>query len=206
MQEIWKDIKGYEDKYQISNLGNIKTIKEWAGNKYSSKYKKCNKLIKPIKDSGGYYCVFLWKNSKGKTHRIHRLVAETFIPNPEKLPCINHKDGNKQNNCINNLEWCTYKYNSNEAIRLGLSNPIEGKNLKRWNGKFGKEHNKSKKIRQINKETNKTIAIFDSINDAYRKTGISPSNISTCCRKQINFKNGKSWICRTAGGYKWEFI
>lgn len=206
MQEIWKDIEGYENKYQVSNLGNIRIIKEWAGNKYCSKYKKCNKPMKPVKDSAGYYCISLWKESKRKTHRIHVEVAKAFIPNLNNYPCINHKDGNKQNNRIDNLEWCTYKHNSKEAIRLGLFNPIEGKNLKRWNGKFGKEHNRSKKIKQINKETNEIIAIFEGINEAYRITGINPSNISACCRKQINFKNGKSWITKTAGGYKWEFI
>lgn len=202
-KEIWKDIERYEDKYQISNKGNVKVIKKWIGNKYCSKYKKCDKIIHPVKDSAGYYCVSLWKKSKSKTHRIHVEVAKAFIPNPNNYPVINHIDGNKTNNYVNNLEWCTYKHNSQEAMELGLLKPNYIGIMK---GKFGKQHNKSKKVKQINKYTNEIIAVFDGINEAHRQTGINSGNISACCRKQINFKNGKKWTTKTAGGYKWEFI
>ena len=98
--EIWKDIKGYEGLYQISNLGNVKSLK--------------NKIyLKPSIHKKGYLHCGLSKKGKRKQCFIHRLVAETFIDNPYKLPCVNHKDCNPKNNKIENLEWCTYKDNNN---------------------------------------------------------------------------------------------
>lgn len=102
--EIWKEIKNYEGRYWVSNLGRIKNSKGQilkqtltADNMYHNRY----------------YKIALWKNNSGKNFRVNRLVAEAFIPNPDKLPYVNHKDGNKFNNCADNLEWCTPKYNSN---------------------------------------------------------------------------------------------
>lgn len=100
--EIWKDIKGYEGLYQVSNLGNVKSLKT-NKNLYYSK-------------SGKYYRVGLFKG-KRKMYSIHRLVAEAFILNPNNYPCVNHKDCNTFNNEINNLEWCTYKQNNNYGSR-----------------------------------------------------------------------------------------
>ena len=98
--EIWKDIKGYEGLYQISNLGNVKSLK--------------NKIyLKPSIHKKGYLHCGLSKKGEKKQCFIHRLVAETFIDNPYKLPCVNHKDCNPKNNKIENLEWCTYKDNNN---------------------------------------------------------------------------------------------
>lgn len=107
MQEIWKDIKEYEGLYQISNLGNVKSLKR-------------NKLLKPIKDKDGYLCVTLYKMCKLKEKKVHRLVAQTFILNPENKPQVNHIDGNKQNNVVNNLEWCTRLENIEHAWKIGL--------------------------------------------------------------------------------------
>lgn len=104
-KEIWKDIQGYEGLYQVSNLGNVK-------NKIQP-YLKQEKIYKKFSNSNGYLFVGLRKDKKRKFKYIHRLVAEAFIPNPNNLPQINHKDENKQNNCVNNLEWCTNKYNQN---------------------------------------------------------------------------------------------
>ena len=98
--EIWKDIAYYEESYQISNYGRVR-------NKKTNKYKAQH-------DNGkGYLTVDLWKNNKGKKEYVHRLVALAFIPNPDKLPQVNHKDEDKQNNYVENLEWCTAKYNNN---------------------------------------------------------------------------------------------
>ena len=110
MQEIWKDINEYEGKYQISNLGRVKSLN------YARR--KQERILKPgIQKKTGYISVTLLKERKKKTKTIHRLVAETFIPNPENLHQINHKDENKQNNCVDNLEWCSAKYNSNYGHR-----------------------------------------------------------------------------------------
>lgn len=99
MVEIWKDIKGYEDNYIISNCGNIKS-------------KKTNKNVY-FSNSKNYKRVLLSKNGKAKGYSVHRLVAQNFIPNPNNYPCVNHLDCDKTNNRVDNLQWCTYKQNNN---------------------------------------------------------------------------------------------
>lgn len=105
--EEWKDVPDYKGLYSVSNLGNVK-----------SEY--TNKLLKPSVDRFGYVRFSATKNKKQKTLRIHRLVAEIFIPNPNNLPQVNHKDGNKLNNTIFNLEWCTDSDNKLHAYKEGL--------------------------------------------------------------------------------------
>ena len=100
MKEIWKDIKGYEGLYQISNFGNIKSL-------------RTNKLVKAFKNTKGYCQVSLWNNNVKKMFVVHRLVAQEFIPNPNNLLQVNHKDEDKKNNNVDNLEWCSVKYNCN---------------------------------------------------------------------------------------------
>lgn len=115
--EEWKDIKGYEGKYQISNLGRVKSL-----NYNNTKESKLlhQSLI------NNYYSVYLWKRGKGKQYRIHRLVAIHFIDNPDNLPEVNHIDENKLNNRVDNLEWCNRKYNCNYGNRnKKLSRPIQ---------------------------------------------------------------------------------
>lgn len=121
MEEIWKDIKGYEGLYQISNFGNIKSLVGWNGNKYIKKYYKREKILKKSFSTTGYLKIGLKKDGKFKNYKVHRLVAEAFIPNPCNYPIINHINGNKIDNRIENLEWCTYSYNTKEAYKLGLN-------------------------------------------------------------------------------------
>ena len=110
--EIWKDIKGYEGLYIISNTGKVKGL-------------KYNKLLKPVLQNG-YLYIHLCKNSKNKAYLLHRLVAQHFIDNPDNLPEVNHKDENKTNNDASNLEWCDAKYNSNYGTRnKRKSKPIQ---------------------------------------------------------------------------------
>ena len=101
MIEIWKDIEGFEGLYQVSSLGNIKSFKQ----------NKNGKILKKQITYDGYAFVGLVKNKISKNYKIHRLVAQSFIDNPDNLLEINHKDKNKLNNCIDNLEWCTRRYN-----------------------------------------------------------------------------------------------
>ena len=122
-KEIWKDIKGYEDYYKISNLGRIKSIDRFEKKGKSIILKK-GVILKQYIDKGGYLRITLHKNNIAKTFRVHRLVAQNFIDNPNDLEFVNHKDENKQNNNVNNLEWCTRKYNNNygtRSLRAGLS-------------------------------------------------------------------------------------
>lgn len=121
----WYDIKGYEGLYQINKLGEIKTLRS-------------NKIMKYGYTTKGYKQVGLYKNKKCKHLYVHRLVAETFIPNFNNLPLVNHKDENRQNNCVDNLEWCTNQYNlkygntQKNKKRKVLQYDLYGNFIKEW--------------------------------------------------------------------------
>ena len=171
--EEWKDIKGYEGLYQVSNLGRVKSLPR--------KYAPKERILKPEIGKRGYPYVVFSYNKERKTLKIHRLVAETFIPNPDNLPQVNHKDENKSNNCVENLEWCTNGYNVNYGDRnKKVSDKLSGFNSKR-----------SKRIYCI--ELNK---YFGSLREAERETKVSHNIISYCCKG----------IYKQAGGYTWKFI
>lgn len=116
MNEIWKDIKGYESLYQVSNLGRVKSLARKVIKKNYVSFKK-ERILKQQTDRYGYKKVILQRNYQIKTFSIHRLVAEAFLENPYNLPQINHKDENKENNCVLNLEYCDSKYNNNYGTR-----------------------------------------------------------------------------------------
>ncbi len=118
MKEIWKDIKGYEGLYQVSNLGRIKSVDRIIERRKKGKYFKKGNILKLQKSKQGYYICKLSYQNKKPTRNVHRLVAEAFIPNTDNLPCINHKDENKLNNNIDNLEWCTYEYNNKYGTKI----------------------------------------------------------------------------------------
>ena len=108
MEEIWKNIQGFEGLYQVSNLGRVKSFRR------STKFGAPDELIlHPSIISSGYAVVTLYSEKGRAKRQVHRLVASAFIPNPNNFPCVNHKDENKLNNFVENLEWCTYQYNNN---------------------------------------------------------------------------------------------
>lgn len=109
--EIWKEIKGYEGLYEVSNLGRVRSVDRTVLYKNGQTHIHKGKLLVPGVGKTGYMQVCLCKNGEMKHPLIHRLVAETFIPNPDNLPQINHKDENPSNNVLDNLEWCTAEYN-----------------------------------------------------------------------------------------------
>lgn len=116
MNEEWRDIKGYEGLYQVSNYGRVRSVARivtWKNNQLKS-YKS---RIMKVRQKNGYYTVSLYKDFNSRDIRVHRLVGEAFIPNPENLPFINHIDENKLNNRVENLEWCTRQYNNNYGSR-----------------------------------------------------------------------------------------
>lgn len=152
MNEIWKDMYGFEDMYEISDLSNIRN-------------KKTKRLIKQFKNRNGYVIVRIYKDGVGVTRTVHRLVAKTFIPNPENLPEVNHKDENKSNNVVSNLEWCTRKYNIYYGTGL--------KRRKELHAKAIKEGRTSKKIPRNCGENNPNAKLSDAdvlyIREHYKK-------------------------------------
>ena len=136
------------------------------------------KIKKPTITSHGYYVISI----KGKTHLLHRLIAKAFIENPNNYPCINHKDGNKLNNLIDNLEWCTKAMNNKHAYDTGLK-------IGYWKNKKGKYHHSSKAVLQLNMNGNE-INKFGSASEAARILNLSQPQISKCCRGiTLKYKN-----------------
>lgn len=175
MQEIWKDIIGYDGVYQISNLGNVKSknVSKKCGHYYSESH-----ILKQSPTPQGYCQVTLYdKNRKRKKYSVHKLVADAFIPNPNNYPCVNHKDENKTNNCVSNLEWCSYEYNN--AYGTARIRQIE---------------TTSRKIEQFTLEGH-WIATYLSVSIASKIVGIATTSIKDCC-------NGKHPF---AGGYIWKY-
>ena len=111
IEEIWRPVVGYEGLYEVSNIGRVRSLDRF----YYRLHK--GKVLSPTKDRYGYLTVTLNCNGKSKTIKIHRLVAQAFLPNPDNLPQVNHKDEDKTNNNVDNLEWCTAKYNVNFGTR-----------------------------------------------------------------------------------------
>ena len=188
MKEIWKDIKGYEGLYQISSFGNVKSLDRYIINKNGDKqYFPGKYLTQGISDN--YLKVILSKNNKQRTFRVHILVARAFIPNPENKPEVNHIDGNKKNNKVNNLEWNTRSENELHAYKNGLAKPSNKQ--KQAVAKYAKE-NYSKKVVQYSLN-GEFIKEWNSMHDVWRELGIRPSYICRCCKGLRNQTCGYIW-------------
>lgn len=186
MQEIWKDIPNYENLYQVSNLGNVRCLCFGSRN-----IKKSNKikLLHPTPSNHGYYKVELYKEGKSKMFYVHRIVAIVFIPNPYNKSQVNHIDGNKSNNNVLNLEWCSPSENQKHAISIGLrtKSPMIGKT--------GKLNHRSVKIMQFSLNGD-FIKQWDCISDAMRFYNINSQSMYSCLK-------GKT---KTAKGYIWKYL
>lgn len=157
MIEIWKDIKNYEGYYQISNLGNIKSLERIVKVNNNGDFgKKQERVLKPHLQNNGYYYITLYKGNKRKNNLIHRLVADAFIDNPNNYPIINHKDENKQNNNVENLEWCTYSYNVNYGTAIERAN--ENKKDYAVSDETRKKISEANKGKNVSEDTRKRIS------------------------------------------------
>lgn len=180
LNEVWKAIPGFEGRYEVSDKGRIRTCSNgrW-GNRQS-----CRIMSLKV-NTVGYFCVNLYKpfsGGKSTCQMVHRLVAEAFIPNPENKPQVNHIDGNKLNNKVENLEWVTASENKYHAVRTGLQKP-------------------SKKQKEITiQRCSIPVVVFDadmnevgrfgSAKDAARATGADHSAVTKCCRGKLKTTKG----------------
>ena len=174
MEEIWKDIPGYGGKYQVSSIGRVRSM--WRNNQHKDHIGSIT-VLKQTEREDGYMRVRLTLNGEGTNHYVHKLVAEAFIPNPGNLPQINHKDENKSNNCVDNLEWCDAKYNSNYGTKV-----------ERW---------KPQVVKPIIQTTldGEFVRLFESAEAAERECGYDASYLNLVC-------HGKR---PQAYGYKFQF-
>ena len=179
MTEIWKNVKGYEGIYQVSNLGRVKSLDRFG----SDDRKLKGKLIKCGVNVAGYKFVILRKDNESKNIMIHRLVAWAFLSNENDLSDVNHKDGNKQNNCMGNLEWCTRSYNLKHALKIGLVN------------------NQCKIRRKVHIVGNDIDKVFSTIQESCKFFGYSKSWLGNYSRKHGNPCNYKGYNITIGGRY-----
>lgn len=174
VEEIWKDIPSFEGLYQVSNFGRVKSFRK------SHKLGKPDEyFLNPTDAENGYANVTLYKENVRKKFLVHRLVAQAFLPNPNNWPQINHKDENRFNNCVDNLEWCTAKYNNDYGtarIRAAIT--------------------KSEKMVEQYLPTGEFLARYVCTSVASQITGVSRHAIKDCC-------SGHS---SSGGGYVWKYI
>ena len=150
-----KDVVGYEGLYQVTSCGKI-----WSH--------QSEKFLKPLKRKDSYLQVGLHKDGEKKTYLVHRLVQEAYLPNPNNLPCVNHKDENRENNALPNLEWCTHEYNINYGSR---------------NKRIAKSLSKPVFCEELN-------ITFESANAAARELGLNSGNITKCCKGKLKTTGG----------------
>ena len=187
MEESWKDIKGYEGYYQVSNFGRVKSLsREVIMNRFDCSYIIKEKIIKPcINNKNGYVYVGLHINTKLKTKSVHRLVAEAFISNPHKKKTVNHISGVKTKNEASNLEWTTYSENGLHSFRV----------LNRARPMLGIPSVRRKAIQQIHPLTHMVVATFPSLTHAAISMNASPQSICDALK-------GRSKVCKK---YNWRY-
>lgn len=201
MREEWRDVKGFEGYYIINNLGSVRSL--GRDNKYKKRHNP--KELSQRKDKDGYKIVTLYdKDGNRKDFKVHRLVAMTFIPNPNNYPVVNHKNEIRDCNYVENLEWCTVKYNSNYGTmpykrsiwQKGKPKPSsQGKNNYFYGKHFsGSLSPCSKKVVQYSLN-GELLNTYNCTREAGEAAGVSASLISVCCRG----------LRKTGGGYKWEY-
>ena len=182
MEEIWKDIEGYEGLYQVSSLGRVRSLGRdiVRRTRYGTMapYHISGRVLKPLHSQGDYCYVHLFdKDGASINHKVHRLVAKAFVPNPDNLNEVNHVDEDKDNNRADNLEWCKHVDNCNHGTRNERSAVKRGI-----------------QVEQLTLDGHH-VAFYQSACEASRQTCIARKGINDCCRRHI----------KTAGGYLWRY-
>ena len=180
---MWKEIKNFKD-YLINENGEIKSKDRIIHSSDGRTTFRKGKVLTQQLAENGYLFVTLFRDKKRYIKKVHRLVAENYVPNQTNLPFVNHKDENKQNNSVENLEWCDRFYNINYGTAIERANITNRKNKKGW-----------KPILQIDKDTNEIIKEWDSSKEVSRVLGFGDSNILKCCKG----------IYKHSYGFKWSF-
>lgn len=190
-KEVWKDVVGYEGLYKISSFGRLKRLKRTTLGKDGIEYNYPELIIKGDYDKDGYIRTTMSKNKKKKTKKLHRLVAEAFVPNPNNYPEVNHLDETKDNNHVDNLEWITVKGNANYGTRNEriTNHPNQIKKINGW----------KKQVRVTNLK-NGEVNIYESATKAGKHLGLDQTLVSRGCRN--NMIIGKS----KGEGYKVEYV
>lgn len=182
--ETWRDVKGFEKLYEVSDLGRVRS-------------KRQNKIMSASRRGRGYWGVSFYVNGKQKAKFIHRLVAEAFIDNSKNLPCVNHKDENKNNNKACNLEWCSYSYNNKYGSRMArITSKLQGR-------KASSETRQKMSLSHRGQACNKravvcleTKEVFSSAQEASLRYGLNKGAVGEVCR-------GKN---KSARGLHWEYL
>lgn len=185
MEEIWKDIERFEGCYQVSTLGNVRSIDRYVKCGENGIKFQLGKTLKQSKNKYGYMQVRLSKSRKNKfSYTVHRLVAIAFIPNDNNYDQVNHIDGNKQNNYIENIEWCDNSYNQIHAYQNGLQD-----RSKYYAGR------KRRMVAKLSKDL-QILSVYETVTQAAKENEISESCVDRVCLKQR----------KTTNGYKWCFV
>jgi hypothetical protein len=185
MEEIWKDIPNYKGLYQASSLGRIKSLARTVNSSHGSTQFINERIRKYVFTPLGYYRILLLKCKVRKIYFVHRLVAITFIENPDNKPQINHKDGNKLNNNVDNLEWCTQKENSIHAWSNGLQKPYIREKYK--------TNTRSRKVLQFDMNGN-FIKKYNCLTEAAECAKTTTYSITMVANNKRKHANKFKWI------------
>lgn len=191
---IWKPVVGYEGLYEVSNTGLVRSLNKLKG-----------RILTPIKRKNGYLNICLYKNCKQVTKLVHRMVAEAFIPNPDNLEMVNHKDEDRTNNHVDNLEWCTRAYNQVYSMNLHPERRnINADNLRKHStrNKKGVPHKHYKQVAILD-DNNNIINIYDNASTAAKILGLHTCNVTEVCKANQNRQIEKR---RKTGGHIFMFI